>query len=231
MRFPQIYEQNFRPRCYLVNDQVYVRGRCVTIVPDTASPAGPETTIRAGTVLVRIEGQDRFVVATDPRAAQAGSAEVTSKSFVQREWRGAVITASLSLAEGLGISVQLDDTIEEVGDVAAQLNQDPVFRSHFVADATPSNLVRVRTRTSGGDAFLHVGSSLLAAFGPLGTAGVGSDPEVVVTDSFGELRDYVGRPRPAMVPALVAGHFREQNLIALTPAARRVLVRRGSLFS
>lgn len=60
---------------------------------------------------------------------------------------------------------------------------------------------------------------------------MGHDPDACVADDVCELRDLNGRPIPALVSVLKAGHFHERSLIALTPAARIVLTRRGSLFS
>ena len=62
-------------------------------------------------------------------------------------------------------------------------------------------------------------------------ATVRDEPEVVVADDVGELQDLEGNRIPALVPALALGHFRTSELIALTPDARRVLTRRGSLFA
>jgi len=170
-----------------------------------------------------------YVVATDPRAGKPLSASVAALQPASAAWGGTMIT--VSLAEGLGFSIPLDLSVQDNASVIDALNQSPVFRSHFLADESALGHVRVRTRAAGATAFVHVRSSLAAAFGPAGRGAVGHDPDVCVADNVCELRDLNGRPIPALVSVLKAGHFRERSLIALTPAARIVLTRRGSLFS
>lgn len=230
MRVPELTTREFRPRRYLVNDHVYVRHRDVIVVSDTRSPVAPEHEVREGTVLVQIPGEQGFVVATDPRAGQPLPAEVASLTAPDASWADTLLTASLS-SSGLGFAVRLDSAAVDVATVADQLNRNASFANHFLADEEASGRLRIRTRSAGAGSLLHVQSSLEAAFGPRGVAALGEDPAVVVADDLGELKDVLGRPIRAMVPALAAGHFRTSELIALTPEARLVLTRRGSLFS
>ena len=229
MRVPEITTREHRQRRYLVNDQVYVRHKDVVLEPDTESPLPPTSKIRAGTVLVAAQRSKTFVVATDDRAERTREARLVSLAPADAQWATTILTASLG--KETGFAVVLDANAVDTAAVVDQLNRNLAFSVHFLADEDPNGLVRIRTRHSGADAFLHVTSSYAQAFGPRGTAGIGRDPVVCVADDLGELRDVEGQAVPALVPTIAAGHFRESELIALTPEARRVLSRRGSLFS
>lgn len=229
MRLPGLSVREFHPRCFLINDQVYARGRDVVVAADTQSPLAPEYEIRAGTVLVRAEGQDHFVVATDARADWARPASASALQPADAAWANSIVTVSLS--RGLGFSVLLDQAAQDNAAVIDQLNRNAGFAGHFLADEDAAGHVRIRSRRSGADAFLLVESSHAPAFGATGVPGVGRDPEVCVADGLGELKDLQGKRVPALVPVLRKGHFDEDQLIGLTPEAKRVLSRQGSLFS
>ena len=229
MRVPEITTREHRPRRYLVNDQVYVRHKDVVLEADTESPRLPVDKIRAGTVLVAAQRSSTFVVATDDRAEQARPARLVSLAPADPQWANSVLTASLG--KETGFAVVLDASAVDTASVVDQLNRNLAFSVHFLSDEDPNGLVRIRTRHSGADAFMHVASSYVQAFGSRGTAAIGRDPVVCVADDLGELKDVEGRAAQSLVPTIAAGHFRESELIALTPEARRVLSRRGSLFS
>jgi len=229
MRVPEITTREHRPRRYLVNDQVYVRHKDVVLEADTESPRLPVDKIPAGTVLVAAQRSSTFVVATDDRAERARPARLVSLAPADPQWATTVLTASLG--RDMGFAVVLDANAVDTGSVVDQLNRNLAFSVHFLADEDPNGLVRIRTRHSGADAFMHVVSTHAQAFGVQGTAAIGRDPVVCVADDLGELKDVEGRAAQALVPTIAAGHFRESELIALTPEARRVLSRRGSLFS
>ena len=71
-------------------------------------------------------------------------------------------------------------------------------------------------------------SDAAAEFAALARHGV--DADYRVTDALGELRDLKGSRIHASVATLVAGHFHERHLLHLTPEARVVFARRGSVF-
>lgn len=229
MRVPSLTKREYRPRRYLVNNQVYARSRDVMVVADTVSPVGLAHRIREGTVLVRLRNDAHFVVATDPRADTSGPAELASLVPADASWANTSLT--LSLSPGLGFSIVLPASIQDTAGVVDELNRHAGFRGHFLADENARGHLRIRTLAGGPDAFAHVVSTLPAAFGRQGIARIGREPEVVVADDLGELKDIEGKPIPAVVPALSVGHFRTSELIALTPDAKRVLTRRGSLFA
>ena len=111
------------------------------------------------------------------------------------------------------------------------LRQDAAFTLRYLADEDPAGRVRVRTRDAGATAYLHVQSSLQAAFGADGSSGSGADADYRVTDALAELIEVLGGRRiPAVVATLFAGHFVEPALLHLTPEARVVRSRRGSIF-
>ena len=71
----------------------------------------------------------------------------------------------------------------------------------------------------------------MSAFGTDGASGSGADADYRVTDSLAELVEVQGGRRiPASAATLFAGHFVEPALVSLTPEARVVLARRGSIF-
>ncbi len=162
-----------------------------------------------------------------PRGARCLPAEVKASQPADAAWAGSTITAGLGST--LGVPVALDPQATTTPAVVDQLNRHPLFAAHFVADAQ-AGLVCVRTREPGAHKVLLVESTLPAAFGPLGTAASGSDADYRVTDDAADLRGLDGQPVEGLVPTLMAGHFVEAALLSLTPEARAVLSRRGSLF-
>ena len=226
-KLPGVYEQEFEHRLYLVNDQGLVRGQDVVLDNRTSSPATPAHRILPGTVVVRQRGSERFTDALSDRGERNEPASVSSLVAADAAWGGSVVT--VSLASGLGFAIPLPAVINDNATAIDALNQSQAFSTLFLADEDQNAMVRVRTRAAGADAFVHVQSSLDAAFGNRGAAGNGRDADYRVTDSLGELRDLKGSRIQASVATLLAGHFHEQHLLHLTPEARVVLARRGSI--
>lgn len=228
-RLPGLHVRSFEPRRYLVNHHPLVVGSVAVLDPSARSPLPPPHRLLAGTVIVRSARQPAlFLTATDPLGQRCLPAEVTSLAVADAAWAGSVLTTSL--APGLGVAVPLDAQATTTAAVVDQLNQNPLFAGDFLADDAGGR-VRIRTREAGAHTLLRVESSLPAAFGPNGLAGAGRDADYRVTDATGEVRDMDGNPLEAAVPTVVVGHFRESELLELTPEARAVLSRRGSLFA
>lgn len=228
MRLPDSSARPRRPRCFLINDQIHARGRDVVVAADTESPLAPEHELRAGTVLVRAEGQDHFVVATDARADWARPAAASALQPADAAWARSILRVSLSRC--LAFSLLLDEGARDNARVIEQLQRNAGFARHFLADEDAGR-VRIRTRRAGADAFVLVESSHAPAFGLKGVPGVGRDPEVCVAEGRVDLEDLHGKRVPTLVRALHRGHFDEDQLIGLTPETKRVLLRQGSLFS
>jgi hypothetical protein len=224
---PGIFRRDFEHRSYLVNHHPLVYGADVTLDVATRSPLVPAYRIPAGTVVVRQALSKTFIDAEDPCGDRCEPAVARSSQPVDAAWANTTITASL--ASTLGFAIQLDAAAVTTVAVVDQLNRHPLFAAHFVADDL-GGLVRVRTREAGAHKTLYVESTLPAAFGPLGTFGRGLDADYRVTDAAVDLRDLDGNPLPALVSTVVVGHFDEPQLLHLTPEARAVFSRRGSLF-
>jgi len=227
-KLPGIYTQDYEDRLYLVNDQGLVRGQDVVLDHRASSPLTPAHRILPGTVIVREAGSERFTNAGNARGARNQPATVSALAPADAAWGGTVVTVSLS--DGLGFPIPLPAAVNDNATAIDALNLDPAFAALFLADEDANGLVRVRTRAAGAQAYVHVQSSLDAAFGPGGAAGHGTDADYRVTDSLGELRDLKGARIHASVATLLAGHFHERHLLHLTPEARVVLSRRGSVF-
>lgn len=225
---PGLYTQEFQPRRFRVDDQALVRGKAVVLDRESRSPLAPDHWIPEGTVVVRRRGTTRFVHATHPDGERNQPASVAALAPADAAWGGTLVT--VSLAEGLGFPVLLDPSVADNAAVIDALNQAPGFTSQFLADEGANGRVRVRTRSAGAGEVLHVRSSLDAAFGPEGTAASGRDADYRVTDGWGDVLELPGRPVHAIVPSILAGHFEEQRLLHLTPEARAVFTRRGSIF-
>lgn len=225
---PGIFKRSFEPRRYLVNHHPLVQASDVVLDRTSRSPLPPLHRLQAGTVVVRHRQGRTFVPASDPQGARSTSAEVTALQATDPTWAGSQIT--VSMARGLGFPFNLDAQATSTAEVLDQLNRNPLFAVHFLADDA-GGLVRIRTREAGAHKVLVVESSLPAAFGPLGAAGQGRDADYRVIDDAAELRDLEGNAIEAVVPSLAVGHFVERELIDLTPEARAVLSRRGSLFA
>jgi len=227
-KLPGLHERAYERRRFLVNHQALVRGQDVLLGPDTQSPLAPAHRILPGTVIVRELQGERFTHPGSPTASVNRPAAVSSLAPADAAWGGTVITASL--ATGLGVAVPLPAQVADNAAAIDALNQNSVFQVLFLADEDQQGNVRVRTRAAGSTTYLHVRSSIDAAFGPQGASGSGADADYRVTDALGELRDLDGRPLEASVATLLAGHFFESELLHLTPEARVVLARRGSVF-
>ena len=227
-KVPGVYTQSYEDRLYLVNHQGLVRGQDVVLDNRASSPLTPAHRFLPGTVIVREAGTDRFTNASNARGARNQPAAVSALAPADAAWGGTVVT--VSLADGLGFAIPLPAAVNDNATAIDALNQSPAFATLFLADEDPNGLVRVRTRAAGAQAYVHVQSSLDAAFGQGGTAGAGFDADYRVTDSLGELRDLKGSRIQAIVATLLAGHFHERHLLDLTPEARVVLTRRGSVF-
>ncbi|MCA8926268.1 MAG: hypothetical protein KDD82_30960 [Planctomycetes bacterium] len=225
---PGIYRQDLEDRRYVLHEQGLLRGQEVVLDEETYSPLPPNDWIPPGTVVVRRQSAGRYVHPTHPDAARNQPAAVSSLQPADQAWAGTVVTASLT--PGLGFAVPLDQSAVDNPAVIDQLNQDPAFVAHFLADEDQAGNVRVRTRAAGADQQLSVSSSLAAAFGPEGRAAHGTDADYRVTDAWAAVRELDGSPSHYMVPTLLAGHFDESELVHLTPEARVVLSRRGSIF-
>jgi len=227
-KLPGLYEQDFEDRLYLVNHQGLVRGQDVVLDNRTSSPLTPAHRILPGTVIVREAGSDRFTHAGSPRGERNRHASVSALVVADAAWGGTVVT--VSLASGLGFAIPLPAAAADNLAVTDALNMSPAFASLFLADEDQAGLVRIRTRVAGAHTYVHVRSSLDTAFGPDGAGGFGTDADYRVTDSLGELRDLKGARIQASVSTLFVGHFHEHRLLRLTPEARVVLARRGSMF-
>ncbi|MCO5166593.1 MAG: hypothetical protein M9894_09535 [Planctomycetes bacterium] len=225
---PGLYTQEFTPRRFRVDEQALVRGKAVVLEPDTQSPLAPAHWIPEGTVVVRRRGSERFVHATHPAGERNRPASVSALAPADAAWGGSLVT--VSLADGLGLPVRLPPGVADNAAAIDALNQAPGFAALFLADEDAAGRVRIRTRKAGAGEVLHVRSSLDAAFGPEGTAAHGLDADYRVTDGWGDVLELPGRPIHAVVPSLLAGHFEERELIHLTPEARVVFARRGSIF-
>ncbi|MGE0201944.1 MAG: hypothetical protein AB7P76_13395 [Candidatus Melainabacteria bacterium] len=226
---PGVYSHELEPRDPLVNDQALVRGQDVVLAPSLRSPLDPPYRIHPGTVIVPAQGARRFVAATDPAGQRNEPASVSALQPADAAW--AVATVTVSRAPGLGVPVVLDPTTATTADVVGRLNQDRDFSANFLADEDAQGHVRVRTRAAGADQHLRVECSLPGAFGPDGQAGHGTDADYRVTIHRAvEVQTTSGKPVEALVPTLLAGHFDPRRLLHLTPEARVVLARRGSIF-
>lgn len=228
-KLPGIYTQEYEPRNYLVDHQALVRGKDVVVDERAASALPPPYRIVPGTVIVRLRGGERYVEATSPLGERNQPASVSALVPADPAWANTQVT--VSHAPGLGFLVPLGAQAVDNAAVVAALNQDPAFALRYLADEDPAGRVRVRTRDAGATAYLHVQSSLQPAFGADGSSGSGADADYRVTDALAELIEVLGGRRiPAVVATLFAGHFVEPALLHLTPEARVVLSRRGSIF-
>ena len=228
-KLPGIYEQEYEHRRYLVDHQALVRGKDVVVDERANSMIPPPYRIVPGTVIVRARGGERYVEATNTLGERNQPASVSALVPADPAWANTQVT--VSHAPGLGFLVPLGAQAVDNASVVAALNQDPAFATRYLADEDPAGRVRIRTRDAGAAAFLHVQSSLQAAFGADGASGSGADADYRVTDALAELLEVVGGRRiPALVATLFAGHFVEPALLHLTPEARVVLARRGSIF-
>ena len=228
-KLPGIYTQEYEPRRYLVDHQGLVCGKDVVIDERATGAMPPTERIVPGTVIVRVRGGDRYVEATSPLGERNQPASVSALVPADAAWAGTQVT--VSHAPGLGFLVPLGAQAVDNLSVIAALNQDAAFASRYLADEDANGRVRVRTRDAGAQAYLHVLSSLQAAFGTDGASGSGADADYRVTDSLAELVEVLGGRRiPASAATLFAGHFVEPALVSLTPEARVVLARRGSIF-
>lgn len=226
---PGIYTQEFEHRRYLVDHQALVRGKDVVLDERATSSLPPPYRILPGTAIVRARGADRYVEATSVLGDRNQPASVVALQAADPAWAGSQVT--VSHAHGLGFLVALGAQAIDNPSVVAALNQDPAFQLRYLADEDPSGRVRIRTRDAGAQAYLHVQASLQAAFGADGASGSGADADYRVTDAVAELVEIPGgRRTPASVATLFAGHFVEPALLHLTPEARVVLTRRGSVF-
>ncbi len=228
-KLPGVYMQEYEHRRYLVDHQALVRGKDVVVDERATSPLPPPWAIVPGTVVVRVKGGERYVEAASPLGDRNQPASVAALQPADAAWAGTQVT--VSHAPGLGFLVPLGAQAVDNASVVVALNQDPAFATRYLADEDPGGRVRVRTRDAGATAYLHVQSSLQAAFGADGTSGSGADADYRVTDSLAELIEaHGGRRIPAVAATLFAGHFVEPALLHLTPEARVVLSRRGSIF-
>ncbi len=226
---PGIYTQEHEERRYLVDHQGLVRGKDVVVDERATGALPPTDRILPGSVIVRVRGGERYVEATSPLGEQSQPASVSALGPADPAWAGTQVT--VTHAPGLGLLVPLGPQAVDGPSVVLALNQDPAFAARYLADLGPAGRVRVRTREAGAQAYLRVQSSLQAAFGVDGASGSGADADYRVTDSLAELRELQGGRRiPAVVATLFAGHFVEPALLHLTPEARVVLSRRGSIF-
>ncbi|MCA8924572.1 MAG: hypothetical protein KDD82_22360 [Planctomycetes bacterium] len=227
-KLPGIYTQEYEDRRYVVTKEGLVRGQDVVVDYRASSPLTPAHRILPGTVIVREAGSGRYTDAENARGERNQPASVSSQAPADAAWGGTMVT--VSLAEGFGFTIPLAAGVNDNATAIDALNQSPAFATLFLADEDPNGLVRVRTRAAGAQAYLHVRSSLDAAFGAQGIAGHGVDANYRVTDGKAELRDLAGARIHALAPTLMAGHFDERELLRLTPEARVVLARRGSVF-
>lgn len=228
-KLPGVYTQEYEHRRYLVDHQALVRGKDVVVDERATSALPPPYRILPGTVIVRARGGERYVEGTSALGERNQPASVVALQPADPAWAGTQVT--VSHAPGLGFLVLLGAQAVDNASVVAALNQDPAFATRYLADEDPSGRVRIRTRDAGAQAYLHVQSSLQAAFGADGASGSGADADYRVTDAVAELLEVPGGRRiPASVATLFAGHFVEPALLHLTPEARVVLSRRGSIF-
>jgi len=127
------------------------------------------------------------------------------------------------------------------------LNADALFKADLIADkvATPvANTLRIRARRAGSDEYFEITDGTLNdqggadqdTFANNTTAG-GSDGDYRVLGLGGggheDHLDMLGKDGNVAAQAaanLLAGHFDESELIGLTPDAKAVLSRRGSIF-
>ena len=191
-KVPGIYSQRYEDRLYLVNHQGLVRGQDVVLDNRASSPLTPAHRVLPGTVIVREAGTDRFTIGCNARGARNQPAAVSALAPADAAWGGTVVT--VSLADGLGFAIPRPVAVTDNATAIDALNQSPAFATLFLADEDQNGLVRVRTRGAGAQAYVHVLSSLDAAFGAAGTAGSGIDADYRVTDALGELRDLKGSP-------------------------------------
>lgn len=226
---PGIYFHELERRKPLVNDQALVRGQDVVLDRATHSPIDPKWRIHPGTVIARALANRRYLPATDPNGERNQPASVSALQPADATWAGTTIT--VSQAPGLGFPVRITQAVTDNAGVIDRLNRDRNLQVLFLADEDAQGHVRIRSRASGADQYLHVQSSLPAAFGPDGIDAQGVDADYRVTiDHPVEVQTIDGKPAEAVVPTLLAGHFDTPELFYLTPEARVVLSRRGSIF-
>jgi hypothetical protein len=227
-KLPGVFTEELEHRRYLVDHQGLVRGKDVVLDDRAVSPLAPRHRILPGTVVVRLRGAEWYVEASSPLGERNQPAGVSALQPADPTWAASQVT--VTHAQGLGLLVPLGPQVVDNPTAVAALNADPAFMARYVADEDPNGRVRVRTRDAGATTYVHIKSSLQSAFGADGASGSGADADYRVTDALGELLDLRGRQIPAVVATLFAGHFVEPALLHLTPEARVVLSRRGSIF-
>lgn len=223
---PGIFRREIEDRRFLVNHYPLIMGNDVVLDRVVRSPLPPTFRILPGTVVVKQDMARTYVDANDPRGERCQSAAVRAAAPADPTWANALVTVSLG---GPGVVVPLDPNATVNAAVIDQLNRDPRFAAHFLADED-QGVVRVLTRLVGARARVRVEASLPAAFGPQGVEAVGRDADYRVTAGLAELRDLVGNPLEALVPTILVGHFDARELLHLTPEAEQVLSGRGSFF-
>jgi len=225
---PGVTKVELHDRRYILDEQGLIRGQAVVLDRDTRSPLAPDYQIEPGTAIVRRRGSARFVHAGHPDGERNQPAAISSLQPADPAWANALIT--VSLAPGLGFPVLLDANAVDNAAVVDQLNQSPPFAANFLADEDANGMVRIRTRDAGAQCRFHVQAAIPAAFGPNGAAGHGRDADYRLTDAWADLLEPGNGPVHYLVPTVLAGHFDEAQILHLTPEARVVLTRRGSIF-
>jgi hypothetical protein len=188
----------------------------------------PPWRFRAGGVVVRRAAMSTFAPADDPVGDRNQPATVMALAAADATWGGKNVEVSLDGGPALIVPLGAQSITNALA--IADLNKDPRLAGNLVADEL-NGLLRLRSLQAGAHKLLKVNMpAVVAAFGPAGTLGAGSDADYRVTLADGDLIDGLGAPAKATVACCRKGHFNTAKLRNLTPEAKAVLIRRGAFF-
>lgn len=219
-----------------VTDHPKVLGPDVVVKSDQTDAGSTRTSLlRPAYCLVKVTSTGKYVAADDSTGDRNAAASVTAliTNPGGGAWDGTLtIKGPFAPTTGVAVTLSADNTdaavVTKINAAFAAL--DPELGS--VIASVVSNRVVVTTRGRGAGQWLNVSHGTVATgwgTAAVGTTGVGTDADYVVSEDYVDLLDGNAAAVDGFASTTRAGHYDAANLLRATGEALVVLARRGSI--
>lgn len=226
-RIPHLTTTTKTGRSVLIDNSVDLCADTITLdSTNTDSGSSPTSWIRPGNVVAYYTSGGNFVEANDANADAATAPSITTSGHGDA-------TADIVIVGNHGtISVTVSTGTGTEANCATDLNADQAFAANYIASSAAGELTITSLHT-GPEEWFYIDASTSDTYGfaeGIANAVQGTDPDIRVVLDYVSLLDEFGNAIDGDVLAARSGHFDESALINLTPEAKAVLSRRGSIF-
>lgn len=222
---------------FLVDDQRSIQGSDVSVAGGQSITGTPTFRVKPGTVVVKESGDGLYYKADTADGVSAGdintAAVVTSLEAADTDWDGTDIGWAVYGPDGLieSGSITLAGTDDTTAEVVTALNANARFAEHLIASGSNGNPVVITSRKKGNITVRITQTVITTGYGASGITASGTQADYRVVMQHADLQDVEGTAMASkMVGTLVAGSFKESELLHLSNEAKAVLTANGSTF-